>query len=372
MRKITQFLIVFATICLVVTTMASAADVYKIGVILPLTGDIAVYGLNMQKGVDLAIRQMNEKGGKDGVKFKAVHEDNQGSAANSVSAIQKLINVDHVQAIVGAAQSTETLAICPIANENKVVLSVPGSTAAGLTTKCGSYTFRVIASDAYQGVAMANLIWKLKYQKTSVMFINNDYGRGLHDIFMKAFENKGGKVLVSTALESTGKDFRTELLKVKESGSKVVAFVGNPATAGIIFRQAKELGMNVQWVSSEATKAPETIAVAGDAIEGVLTMAALVDRTTPIYIKFKNDFKALNGYEPRLFSDFTYDATMMVLLAIKAKGYSGPKIKKGMLEIGRNYSGVTGIKTFDEHRNVAGNYETFEVKNGKYVSYKVE
>ena len=369
MKRIIQLATIISLICLGFITMAAAADVYKIGSTLPLTGDLAMYGLSEQKGVDLAIDQVNRKGGINGIKLKGIHEDNQGEAGAAVSTVQKLIHIDKVPAIVGAATSTRTMAICPIAEANKVVLISPGATATAISTRCGSYTFRVIASDGYQGVTMANLVLNLKYREAGVMYMNNDYGRGLRDVFVSSFEKKGGKVLISTACEATGKDFRTELLKVKASGPKVVALVADPVLAAIIFRQANELGMKVQWVASEATKAPETIDLAGDAVEGVIVMAAFVGTTTPEYIEFQKAHKALYGVEPGVFSDFAYDATMMVISAIKAMGYSGPKIKEGLMKIGRNYRGVTGIKTFDEYGDVTGEFVPYIVENGKYVKY---
>ncbi len=370
MKRNVLVFIIFLVVCLFDFTMAAAADVYKIGAIMPLSGDIAVYGLNMQKGIDLAFDQINSKGGIKGKTVKVIYEDNQGDPGMAVSAMQKLITVNRVPVVIGVTRSTSTMAVCPIAEQNKVVLIAPPSTATELSTKCGSFFFRVIASDAYQGVAMADLIWQLNYKKAGVMFVNSDYGRGLRDAFVKSFEGKGGKILASVPIEVVGKDFRTEILKIKRSGAKAVMIVGHPAEASIIFKQSKELGVQVQWIASEGIKAPETIQLAGDAAEGVMVMAPSVDTDAPIYQKFKNAFVAKYSIEPPLFSDFAYDAAKMVAAAIEATDYSGPGIRDGLRQVGVDYPGVTGIKTFDEHGDVAGTFTTFKIQGDKFVPYK--
>ena len=346
-----------------------AEDVYKIGSIGPLSGDLAVYGLNIQKGIDLGVERINAKGGINGKKVVMIYEDNQADPAKSVSAIRKLITVDKVPVVIGVVTSTATLAACPVAEENRVVLIAPPSTSPDITTKCGEYTFRVVPSDSYQGVVMADLLWDLGYKKASTMFVNSDYGRGLHDAFVSAFKKKGGEVLAGVAFEKEGKDFRTELLKIKKSKAKAVMVVGHPGEASIIFKQAVELGINVQWLASEGIKTDETIKLAGNATEGVLVMSPEVDTKTSLYQDFKKGFMAKYKIEPPIFSDFAFDAFNMVTKAIEIGGYTGPGIKDGLKKVGKNYPGVTGEKTFDQYGDVGGTFSVWTFKGGKIVPY---
>lgn len=346
-----------------------AQENYKIGMIEPLSGNLAVYGLNIQKGIALAVEHINAKGGIKGKKVVMVYEDNIADPAKTVSAMKKLITVDKVPVVIGAATSTATLAACPVAEENKVVLVAPPSTSPEITTRCGGYTFRVIASDSYQGVVMADLLWDLGYKKASVMFVNNDYGRGLNDAFVGALKKKKGKVITSVAFEKEGKDFRTELLKIKGSKAKVVMIVGHPAEASIIFKQAKELAIDVQWLGSEGLKSNDTIELAGNACEGVLVMSPKVDTETAAYKAFRKDFVAKYKIEPPIFSDFAYDALNMVAKAIEVGGYTGPGIKDGLKKVGIKYPGITGEKTFDEYGDVGGTFNVFTFRQGKIVPF---
>ena len=347
-----------------------AADVYKIGLVEPLSGNLAVYGQNIQKGVDLAVERINAVGGIKGKKIVMVYEDNEADPAKTVSAMKKLITVDKVAAVIGAATSTATLAACPVAEENKVVIVAPPSTSPDITTKCGEYTFRVIASDSYQGVVMADVFMDLGYKAAAAMFVNDDYGRGLNDAFVSSFKKKGGEALGSIAFGIEGKDFRTELLKLKMSKAKAVMLVGHPSTASIIFKQSKELGMDVQWLASEGIKSDETIKLAGGAAEGILVMAPKVDTETSLYKAFSKDYVAKYKEEPPIFADFAYDALNMIAKAIEAGGYSGPAIKDALHKISQNYPGVTGDKTFDKNGDVAGTFEVWTIKGGKIVPYK--
>ena len=352
------------------TSHSLAADVYKIGLIEPLSGNLAVYGQNIQKGVDLAVERINAAGGIKGKKIVMVYEDNVADPAKTVSAMKKLVTVDKVAAVIGAATSTATMAACPVAEESKVVLVAPPSTSPDITTKCGAYTFRVIASDSYQGVVMADVFWDLGFKAAAAMFVNNDYGRGLNDAFISSFKKKGGKALGSVAFTKEGKDFRTELLKLKMSKAKAVMLVGHPAEGSIIFKQAKELGIDVQWLASEGLKTDETIKLAGGAAEGILVMAPKVDTETSLYKAFSKDYVAKYKEEPPIFADFAYDALNMIAKAIEAGGYSGPAIKDALHKISQNYPGVTGDKTFDKNGDVAGTFEVWTIKGGKIVPYK--
>jgi branched-chain amino acid transport system substrate-binding protein len=163
------------------------SDEIKIGAILPLTGEAAEYGEDAKLGIDLAVEEINAAGGINGKMIQVVYEDSQATPSQGVAAIQKLITVDKVPVIIGAMASSVTLAIAPIAEENKVVLLSPASTAPQIT-EAGDYIFRNEVSDAYGGKAQAELTWdELGIKNVAILCINNDYGVGTADTFKKNF-----------------------------------------------------------------------------------------------------------------------------------------------------------------------------------------
>jgi len=177
---------ILGCIWLLASGWVSAAEV-KVGAITPLSGKLSVYGEGFQQAMLLALEEVNAEGGVKGSPMRIVFEDNNSTAAGSVSAIQKLITIDKLPILFGPAASSNYLAVCPIAQQNKTILIAAESAAAEIS-KCGSYNFRVFPSDALQGIGVAELTHSLKLDQVVLTYINNDWGVGLAEIFKKKYE----------------------------------------------------------------------------------------------------------------------------------------------------------------------------------------
>ena len=161
------------------------SDEIKIGSILPLTGDLAVYGENMKNGMDLAVLQINEQGGINGKNLVVIYEDDQGDPKSSVSAFQKLITVDKVPVVVGVPFSSSALPIAPIADKEEVVLFSVAASSPDLTG-ISKYFFRNWPSDTYEGAMMGEFTAdELKLQNISVLYANDEWGVGILQVFEK-------------------------------------------------------------------------------------------------------------------------------------------------------------------------------------------
>ena len=147
---------------IVVVTMVLAAivscsskketTVINIGVIMPLTGDAAIYGVPSFKAMKLAVSQAEADLLLKGVRVELIPEDSQAKPAMGVSAIQKLISVNHVKVVLGPLASSVTLAVAPITESKKVVLLSPSSSASAITS-AGDYIFRTELSEYFGGLA---------------------------------------------------------------------------------------------------------------------------------------------------------------------------------------------------------------------------
>ncbi|MFZ3091499.1 MAG: ABC transporter substrate-binding protein [Nitrospirota bacterium] len=180
----------------------------KIGAILPLTGDAAKWGNNTKNGIDLAVEKVNNAGGINGRKLKILYEDTQGTPKNGVAAIQKLITIEKVPAVIDDSMSTVTLAMSPIAEKSKVVLLATGATAPKIS-EAGDYIFRIWNSDDLEGKVSAKFVYDdLKLYNAAILYINNDYGNGLESVFKKAFEKLGGRIISSESFGQGDTDFR--------------------------------------------------------------------------------------------------------------------------------------------------------------------
>ena len=149
-------------------------EVIKIGAILPLTGDASIYGSALKEGLDLALEEINTKGGIIGKKVVVIYEDSQADPKVAVSAINKLINIDKVKIILGEMFSSVTLAIAPIAQKSQVVLISP-TVSAEAVPNVGDYIFSIYPSDAYDGKFLANFVYnEIEKKNAAIIFVQAD------------------------------------------------------------------------------------------------------------------------------------------------------------------------------------------------------
>lgn len=342
-------------------TQPPAGQVCTVGFINHLTGDAAVYGQSMKKGVELALDKINA----GGEKIRVIFEDDRLSAADAQTAFLKLVDSDKVPVILGSGSSTVTLSLCPKAEERKVVLISSISTAPALK-QCGDYVFSAMASDDAQGPEWAKVAEYLKADEVAVMYLNNDYGIGVKDAFLSSYK---GKVLIAQPFELGAKDFRTEILKVKATNPKVVFIVDHIAEGSIVIKQAAELGMKVQWVTDVSMVSQEVIDLAGAAAEGIMGLRA-GSTQTPEYKEFEAAFQKKFNEPPTIWADFSYDTMMLVSMAIDKYGCNSEGIKKGLMEVSQTYVGPSGPKAFNEYGISQGVYEWMVVKDGKWVLFE--
>jgi branched-chain amino acid transport system substrate-binding protein len=238
----------------------------KVGVIISLSGDIAVYGQGIKKGIDLAAEEINQKGGISGRPVELIYEDDSSNNNSGVSAINKLIQVDKVSLILGAGISSITSAIAPIAEANKTVMILTTASAPNLSS-AGDYIFRVVPSDAYQALAVADfMIEKGLNKKVAGLRVNDDYGLGMN----RGIEKKIGSFLANEYFESSATDYRTQLTKIKNTNPQVLVVSARNEWPAIA-KQIKELGITAQIIGPETLKDEKIFKACGINIEGAYT-----------------------------------------------------------------------------------------------------
>lgn len=346
------------------------ASEVKFGLIYPLTGTVGSIGLAMSDAASLAVEEINAAGGINGKTFKLIVENGECKAEPAVRAANKLINIDGVQAIIGGACSAETAAFGPVATENQVVVLSPSSTRPGLTLVAGDYVFRNIAPDTFQGAEGASIAHALGAQNIAVFIINDEYGVGLRDVFVSEAEALGMNVVASESHEKESKDVRTQLTKIKELSPDLVYMVAFPQEAGLALRQAKELGLDVQFVAAEAMKDDEVITAAGGGAEGVIVTTPRIAYNNPVYEVFKVAYADKFGREPDIYAGESYDAARIIMDAIGNTDGSGAAIREHMLNHGE-YHLASGTYEFDANREVMKEYQYWIVQDGAFVPYEI-
>lgn len=347
-------------------------ETIQVGTILDLTGDLGTLGLPIQQGTDLAAKQINEKGGVLGKTFELIHEDAGTTPEGAVKAMNKLVNVNKVPAVVGAMASSESLAIIPIGRDNEVVMISPSSTSPLITTADdGGYFFRTCASDAFQGKVLAKVASDMGYKKVAHIYINNDYGVAMNDVIKENAPMYNLEFLIGVAYNPGQASYRSELEKLISGNPEALIFTGYPEYGSVILKQAKEMGITVQWILAEGLK-DETLAknLGADLVEGMVGTAPLPP-ASPQYESFASAFEKEFGAPPGIYAANAYDATWLIALAMeKAKDTKGRAIRDVLIEVSKEYNGASGPCTFDENGDVAGDFELWKFKGGKIVHVK--
>ncbi len=344
-------------------------EVIKIGVITLLTGPGAEYGIATQRGLDLAVKEINDAGGIKGKKIKLIYEDSKCDPQTGIRALQKLIFKDKVKVVIGTVCSSVTLALAPIAQEQDLLIISSGSS----NPRISSYpnVFRTWPSDAIQGKFLGKFVKeKLKLNKVGIIYMNNDYGVGLKDAFKDEFEKRGGTVVAEEAVPAIATDVKTQLTKLKELNPEGVFLATHAKEMGQILKQAKELNFSTQFFGGEGTKDPSLIEIGGSGAEGLIGTIPSASETSKRN-HFLSAFKKAYDKEPGITADAAYDIPFLLEIALKECDISEINcIKTALLKI-KNYSGASGIITFDENGDIISKkYDLIIVKNGKFVPYE--
>jgi len=375
MKRIFSLVVILLIICGLIWVSCQKKveeKVVKIGAVLVLTGPNAKAGQSAKQGIEMAVEEINASGGVKSRKIKVIYEDDGGEPQKSVSAVQKLINVDKVLAILGPMWSSCVLAVAPIVESKGVVILSPTASSPKITY-AGDYIFRNTYSDAIEGAKTAEFASKeLKYGKAGILFINNDYGVGLKDAFKRKFEELGGKIVIDEGYDPKTTDFRTILVKVKERSPEVI-YIAGYSEMGQLLRQMRETGIKIPVLSCIMFEISDIAKVAGKAAEGVIYAYPSYDpeKGNEITLKFAKKFKEKYGTLPDPEAAFSYDAVKILALAMERGGFTSEDIKNALYKI-KGYNGVTGKTSFDENGDVIKPVGFKRVHNGKYEWLKLE
>lgn len=342
----------------------------KIGAILPLTGDAALYGDSLKKGVDLALTQINSKGGIKGRPVTVNYEDSKAVPADGVAAFKKLVDVNRVIAVIGDAVSSVTLAFAPIAEKNRVVVLSPLSSAPALTN-AGDFIFRNVPSDLYGGRVAAYFSVKDQgWKKIAILYINNDFGVGLKRVFWESVESLGSKIVAGEGYEAGGRDFRTQLLKIRATNPEAIFIIGYGEVSQILI-QAKEIGLKTKFLGTGLLEDPNVIKLAKEAAEGIYFTQLQYDATSDdsIVKDFVGLFTRKYNSKPDIIAAYGYDAMLVLATAIEKSNLTSGGIRDQLYKI-KNFHGVTGDIAFDKNGDVIQPMGIKTVKNGEFVWLK--
>ncbi len=349
-----------------------AAGPVTIGSISPLTGTNAVQGLDMKRGEELALEEINAAGGINGNPLKIIWEDTESSAKGGMDAVHKLVEINKVPLIIGAYSSGISLPTGQWTNSKKVIQISEASTSPKLR-EIGPYFFNVMGLDEVMGTKLAEFALESGSGTFASITVNNPFGIGVEIWTEKTINKAGKKWLEAVRYDEKKTDYRAEIERLFAKKPEAVFFTAYGTESKLILKQAYELGLKPSkgWYADYMTMwSNEVIPESAEGIKGLVMGSTTGSR----YKEYQEAYKKKYGKKAKqtAFGAYAYDAAWIAALALNMAGSTDTdKIAKALYTVSKIYNGVSGDKSFDKDGMQVTDYYTRKVyKGGKLVPYK--
>jgi len=346
---------------------AAAQEIY-VGYQAPLTGTQSQYGEVFRNAANMQLEKFNAAGGVGGRKVVIVWEDSKSDPKEAVAIGRKFVDDKRIVGVLGDFASGPSMAVGEVyAKEGMAQLSQTASHPD--YTKISKWQFRNITTQAQEGPYNAKWLKDLGVKNVAVLALQNDWGLSAAENFQKSFEQLGGKATIEYFNPGT-RDFRSILTKVQRTNPDAVYLAMFYEEGALLLQQAKQLGMKTPFYSTSALYAPKLIELGGDAVDGMkLTTTFDANNPAPNVRTFVEEYKKRYGQEPNQFAAQGYDATGIMLDALKRAGPNATRAQvRDALAATKDYPGVTGVTTFDpQTREPSKTLAKMEVKGGKFI-----
>jgi branched-chain amino acid transport system substrate-binding protein len=329
-----------------------AQEPIRIGEFASMTGANASFGRQSHQGTQLAIDEINARGGVLGRRLQLITEDDQSAAGQAATAVQKLIAQDKVVALLGEVASSKSLEAAPIAQRNRIPMISPASTNPKVT-ETGDYIFRVCFIDPFQGTVMAKYALSKGWRKIALLTdVKQDYSVGLAEYFVKYFTANGGTIVRDQKFSSGDKEFRAQLTSIKAANPDAVFVPGYYAEVALIGKQARLLGLNQPFLGGDGWMGDSLLPVAAGALDGSFFSAHFSpDDTRPAVQDFVRRYRARYNSAPDDMAALGYDSAMILAEALRRAGGTDAAKLRDAIASTRNHDGITGSITLDAQRN---------------------
>ncbi len=328
---------------------APASDTILIGHFASMTGAEATFGQSTDKGVRLAIKEVNAAGGVKGKQITLKTYDDQGKGQEAGTAVTRLITSDHVVAVLGEVASSLSLVGGRVAQQYGVPMITPSSTNPAVT-QIGDMVFRVCFLDPFQGWVAAKFAREnLKAGKAAILYDQGQaYSKGLMDAFDKAFKEMGGTITTVQAYTGGDQDFSAQLTTIRQTNPDVIFVPGYYTDAGNVAIQVRKLGLTAPLLGGDGWDSVKLAEIGGSSIEGsYFTNHYSHENPAPEVQNFVAKYKSDYGEIPDGLAAMGYDAARLLFNAMNRAPSLGGKDLAGAIAATKDFAGVTGKITID-------------------------
>lgn len=374
-----QFLIAAASVagslalgaCGTTQSSSTSSDPIIFGVSGPFTGNEAEYGQTWKNAWALALDDVNSKGGINGRKVQLNYQDSQADPKQSVPIAHKFADDPTILAELGDFASPASMAASPIYERARLV-QFGFTNSHPKFTLGGDHMFSTSVTQSVAAVDMAKRAYnELKGSKQAVLYLDTDWGNTTASIYINEAKSIGTEIVLAKNYLSTEKDFRSQLLQVRDSKPDLVVLHSYYNDAALIIQQARLVGITTPIFADGAAYSPQLISLAGSAANGViLTAEFLPTDPRPEVQAFVKRYQKTYNAIPDGFAEGAFDALNVLIWAVKTGGATRDGIFNA-LRTGKNIPSLQyGPFQFGPDRRVA-QYKSYlvEVKDGQFVTW---
>lgn len=371
-----RFACLFLALMLAFGAAASTESV-KVGLIAPLTGEVAVYGNAVKEAVQLYIDDFNAADHPFDINL--IIYDDKGDPTEAMNAYNKLVYQDDIAVLLGPVTSSPTFGVAEASVDDGIPALTPTATHPDVTTY-GDNFFRACFEDPFQGGSMAKFASsELKATTAAIIYNNADtYSIGLRDAFMKTAEEVGLTVTTTEAYGASDIDFRAQLTNIIKTNPDVLFIPYYYNVTYMICSQARELGYTGTFLGVDGTDGVLAIEGADVSVFDGMYFANhySADSDSPVTQAFIKEYTDKYGATPNALAALGYDGAMIVCDALERVNNDGVKIDgessyEAIIDALRatEVDGVTGHITFDENNNPIKTLSIIQIKDGAYHFY---
>ena len=329
---------------------AIAVEPVKIAAIFAKTGIATSHNAPHIQIVELAVEEINNQGGLLGRPVELIIIDNKSTPIGSTIAAKKAVQLQ-VPAVIGASWSSHSLQMAPVLQQAEIPM-ITGSSTNPKVTLIGNYIFRTCFIDSFQAKSMAQFAYTDLGAKTAgvLEIINEEFSLTLAELFVRSFQQYGGKVILNESYENNTVDFSKILQKVKTLQPDVVYVPGYVRDSGLLIKQAVSMGIQKTFLGADGWAGSLIYDYGGNALEGNYYSAHWHPKVNfPQSVHLQKLYKQKYGSEiSNMNAPLTYDAVMLLADSIRRSNSLDPKKIRDAVAETKGFQGATGTITLDE------------------------
>ncbi|UUX92642.1 ABC transporter substrate-binding protein [Methanoplanus endosymbiosus] len=341
-------------------------DSIKIGSILPLTGEFSSPGSYLQRGIDIAAGELNEKGGIDGKKVEIVYKDSRGDPQVSAEMINGLAE-EGITTVIGGLTSETTLSMADVAEKKGIVLISPTATSGKLSDYPSFY--RTTGSNYATGTAMALFLNGLVQdpQNAALIYLNDSYGADLRDATLETLNNLGIYVIYSAGFKEGFGNNSVAYDEILMKNPDAVVLIAHVSDASDIVNQIRASGMDMPIICSETVQLDEMIEKTAGSYKGLYSVAPFwKPEGEEFHRRYQENYP---GEEPNYLAAYAYDSLMVAADAMRRQGTTSDSVLKGLNS--SRYFDVSGLKIFTDSGDLQlPLFSVWEIRDNSWTRLK--